>query len=80
MTCTSDRDDTALLDHYRNKHSDIYKNWVVAKRPMNGFDLAYTIVFVEAVGENLIHQEEFWFRKLRSTINREKIMHDTIIN
>ena len=46
------RDDTALLDHYRNKHSEIYRNWCNTNAILTGFDQAFKIYFVDEPGNN----------------------------
>ena len=43
------RDDTALLDHYRMKHSDIYKNWCQTNAILTGFDQAFEIYHLKYV-------------------------------
>ena len=64
------RDDTAVLDHYRNKHSDIYKNWCQTNAILTGFDQAFDIYFVDEPGGNLTQQEDSWKQRLKSQINR----------
>ena len=74
------RDDTALLDHYREFHPEIYKKWVTEKVPMVGFDQAFEIVFADKVGHNLLEQEDSWQKRLQSSINRCRIILPEIID
>ena len=71
---SQNRDDTALLDHYRDKHPEIYNSWVAdPKEPLNGFDKAFEIMFLDKVGANLLEQEDLWQKRLNSSLNRCRI-------
>lgn len=74
--------DTALLDHYREFHKIIYEKWCkdypVSKKEQSGFDRAFKIVFVDKVGDNLSQQEDFWKKRLNSSINRCNILLPSI--
>ena len=72
----SDRDDTALLDHYREQHSNKITEW--NNLDQKGFDLAFKLVFVDKVGPNLAKQEDYWKVRLQSSINRCTIITPTI--
>lgn len=74
------RDDTALLDHYRMYHSEIYQNWfnTLSKAELVGFDRAFQFVFVDKIGPNLTEQENFWKTQLKSQLNRCNIITPTI--
>ena len=70
----TERDDTALLDHYRNFHATTYKRWCSTKTILlDGFHLAYKVIFVDRVSHNLTEQEDFWHKRIKSQINRCKI-------
>lgn len=81
-TESQNRDDTALLDHYREFHKNIYEKWCfdypTSKKEQSGFDRAFKIVFVDKVGANLSQQEDFWKQKLQSSINRCNILLPSI--
>jgi len=72
------RDDTALLDHYREFHFEVYQNWCNNNAVQVGFDRAFKLYFVDKVGENLSKQEDFWQKRLSSRINRCKIITPAI--
>jgi len=72
----SNRDDTALLDHYREHHSFSLSGW--KNDPQMGFDKAFKLVFVDKVGSNLAKQEDYWKMRLKSSINRCTIITPTI--
>ena len=78
------RDETALLDHYRANHSEIYKQWChqypKSDKQQHGFDHAFKLVFVDKVGLNLLEQEDIWQTKLKSKINRQKILTPAVTN
>ena len=73
------RDDTALLDHYREFHFEVYQNWCNNKAVQVGFDQAFKLYFVDKVGDNLSKQEDFWQKRLSSRINRCNIITPAII-
>ena len=81
-TESQNRDDTALLDHYREFHKNIYDKWCTdyptSNKEQSGFDRAFRIVFVDKVGANLSQQEDFWKQKLQSSINRCNILLPSI--
>lgn len=70
------RDDTALLDHYREHHLSKYQGW--KNDVQMGFDKAFKLIFVDKVGQNLAQQEDLWKMKLQSSINRCNIITPTI--
>ena len=75
------KDDTALLDHYRLKHPEIYEKWRNDDTEvLDGFDKAFKIYFVDSVGKNLTVQEDFWKTRLKSSVNRCNIILPTITN
>ena len=73
------RDDTALLDHYREFHFEVYQNWCNNNTVQVGFDQAFKLYFVDKVGDNLSKQEDFWQKRLSSRINRCNIITPAII-
>ena len=81
-TESQNRDDTALLDHYREFHKNIYEKWCkdypASRKEQSGFDRAFKIVFVDKVGDNLLQQEDFWKKRLNSSINRCNILLPSI--
>ena len=79
-TSNLNRDDTAFLDHYREAHNDVYQNWRDTNEQQVGFDQAFKLVFVDTVGANLSKQEDFWQKKLASSINRCNIITPAIIH
>ena len=76
----SNRDDTALLDHYRINHAEAYRNWIDQNKVLAGFDEAFSVYFVDRVGENLTLQEDYWKTRLNSKINRCNIITPSITN
>ena len=78
------RDETALLDHYRANHPQIYEQWChqypKSAKQQHGFDHAFKLVFVDKVGQNLLEQEDIWQTKLKSKINRQKIITPAVTN
>ena len=76
----SNKDDTALLDHYRYNHADTYRTWINDKKVVAGFDEAFLIYFVDRVGDNLTQQEDYWKNRLNSKINRCNIITPSITN
>ena len=72
----NNRDDTALLDHYRNFHPvtlDSRKN-----DDLKGFDKSFEIVYLDNGGSNLSQREDFWKMTLKSSINRCDIITPSI--
>ena len=76
----SNKDETALLDHYRNNHPTIYEDWCFRKIAQHGFDKSFSLVFIDKVGSKLSEQEDFWKQRLQSKINRCNIITPAIIN
>jgi len=81
-TESQNRDDTALLDHYREFHKNIYEKWCkdypASRKEQSGFDRAFKIVFVDRVGDNLLQQEDFWKKTLEKF--DQQVQHFTTIN
>ena len=76
----SNKDETALLDHYRNNHPTIYEDWCFKKIAQHGFDKSFSLVFIDKVGSKLSEQEDFWKQRLQSKINRCNIITPAIMN
>jgi hypothetical protein len=76
----SNKDETALLDHYRNTHPTIYEECCIKKIAQTGFDKSFSLVFIDKVGTKLSEQEDFWKQRLQSSINRCNIITPAIIN
>ena len=75
----ANRNDTALLDHYREFHPNVHQNWCDKGAVLSGFDQAFRIVIIDKIGPNLLEQEDFWQKRLRSKINRCNIITPAII-
>ena len=72
----NNRDDTALVDHYKNCHPDQLESR--KNDDLKGFDKSFEIVFIDNGGRNLTEREDFWKMKLNSSINRCNIITPSI--
>ena len=77
---SSNTDETALLDHYRQHHPAELQRHFANESETKGFDKAYKVVFVDCVSGSLDVREDFWKQKLQSSINRCNIMTPKVLH